>query len=58
MEGLGWIIMEEHRRGRIIGIKIIDDCMLTHLIFVDDVLIFLNGSVGDITSIRDIFSLF
>jgi len=32
--------------------------MLTHLLFVDDVLIFLNGSIGDLTNIKATFSLF
>lgn len=32
--------------------------MLTHLLFVDDVLIFLNGSIGDLTIIKVSFSLF
>lgn len=58
MEGLGWLITEEHRRGRVYGIMITDECTLTHLLFVDDVLIFLNRSVGDINSIRDIVPLF
>ena len=58
MEGCNRIILEEHKRGRLKGIKITDNCILTHLLFVDDVLVFLSGSVGDITSIRNIFSLF
>lgn len=58
MEGLSQIIKEEHRRGRLKGIKITNDCTLTYLLFVDVVLIFLNGSVRDLTIIRDIFSLF
>jgi len=32
--------------------------MLTHLIFEDDVMIFLNGSIGDLTNIKATFSLF
>eukprot|EP00253_Pinus_taeda_P035638 PITA_35638 len=46
MERLSRMIKDEHRRGRLQGIKITDDCRLTHLLFVDDVLIFLNGSIA------------
>lgn len=31
------------------SIKITENYILTHLLFVDDVLIFLNGSIGDTT---------
>lgn len=58
MEGLSRIISAEHRRGRIVGIKITENCTLTHLLFVDDVLIFLNGSIEDITALQNAFGLF
>lgn len=58
MEGLSHNIMVEFKGGRLQGIKITNECWLTHLLFVDDILIFLNGSVGDLTVIRSIFSLF
>jgi len=45
MEGLSQIIIEDHRRGRLNGINITDDCTITHLLFVDEVLVFLNGSI-------------
>lgn len=47
MEGLSQIIREECKMGRIRGIKITDDCTLSHLLFVDDLLILLNGGIGD-----------
>lgn len=46
MEGLSNLIKEDHRRGRLKGIKITDGCILTHLLFVDDILVFINGSIG------------
>eukprot|EP00253_Pinus_taeda_P031755 PITA_31755 len=58
MEGLSRLIKEEHTRGRLKGIRIIDRCILTHLLFVDDVLIFLNGGIGDLTMLQNTFSLF
>lgn len=58
MEGFSRKIKEEHKGGRLQGIEITDDCRLTHLLFVDDLVIFLNGSIGDLTSIISIFSLF
>jgi len=51
MEGLSRILKEEHRQGRLRGIKIANGCTLTHLLFVDDVLLFLNESIGDLTSL-------
>jgi len=58
MEGLSRLVREEFRRGRLQGIKITEGCMLTHLIFVDDVLLFLNGSIGDLTIMKKTFALF
>lgn len=58
MEGLSRLIAAEHRRGRLRGIKITDNCFLTHLLFVDDVLIFLNGSMADSSTLHQVFELF
>jgi len=58
MEGLNNLIKEEHQRGRLKGIKITDGCILTHLLFVDDILVFINGNIGDISIIKANFSLF
>jgi len=40
------------------GIKITNSYILTHLLFVDDVLIFLNGGIGDLTSLHNVFGTF
>lgn len=58
MEGLSSLIKEEHRRGRLRGIPIIEGCTLTHFLFVDDVLLFLNGSIGDVTTVLNSFTIF
>lgn len=58
MEGLSELVKEEFRRGRVKGIKIMDECTLNHLLFVDDVLLFLNGSIGDLTTIKNTLALF
>eukprot|EP00253_Pinus_taeda_P029628 PITA_29628 len=58
MEGLSRIIGEDHRQGRIRGIKITDTAILTHLLFVDDVLIFLNRGIGDLTTLHQAIGTF
>eukprot|EP00253_Pinus_taeda_P018576 PITA_18576 len=58
MEGLSNLIKDEHHRGRLKGIKITEGCTLTHLLFVDDILVFINGSIGDISIIKATFTLF
>lgn len=58
MEGLSRLILEEHKMGRLQGVKITDKCILTHLLFVDDVLIFLNGSIGDLTDLQNVMAIF
>lgn len=51
MEGLSRSINAAWNRGHIAGIKITENCILTHLLFIDDILIFLNGSIGDTTAL-------
>lgn len=58
VEGLSRLIKVEARRGKMQGIKFIEDYILTHILFMDDVLILLNGGIGDLTNIKNIFSLF
>lgn len=47
MEGLSQLISEERRLGRLQGIKITNNFIISHLLFVDGVLIFLNVLIGD-----------
>ena len=49
MEGLSRCIIDERDRGRLKGIRIAEDCILTHLLVIDDIFIFLNGYLGDST---------
>ncbi len=58
MEGLSRLIKDMHLKGRLMGIRITDSCIITHLLFVDDVLIFLNGGIGDLTTLQKTISLF
>ena len=58
MDELSKLIGEEQRQGWIAGIKITNTCILTHLLFIDDVLIFLNGGIGDSTSLHNAFGIF
>eukprot|EP00253_Pinus_taeda_P033090 PITA_33090 len=58
MEGLSRLITSARDRNQIIGINISDNFYLTHLLFVDDILIFLNGCIGDTTTLQNIFALF
>jgi len=45
MECLSRLIYHEKQNGRVSGLKITNQCYLTHLMFVDDVIIFLDGSI-------------
>eukprot|EP00253_Pinus_taeda_P032607 PITA_32607 len=58
MEGLSRLFASARDRHQLTGIKIADDFFLTHLLFVDDVLIFLNGSIGDSTTLQNAMHLF
>lgn len=58
MEGLSRSIIAARKRNQLVGIKISENFYLTHLLFVDDVLIFLNGSMGDSMVLQNIFKLF
>eukprot|EP00253_Pinus_taeda_P034161 PITA_34161 len=58
MEGLSRILSSARDRHLLTGIKIADDFYLTHLLFVDDILIFLNGSIGDTTTLQNAMLLF
>eukprot|EP00253_Pinus_taeda_P011269 PITA_11269 len=58
IEALSRLIISAKREGSIRGLKITDECFLTHLLFVDDVLILLDGSIQDTTTFTRILSLF
>eukprot|EP00253_Pinus_taeda_P027180 PITA_27180 len=58
MEGLSRLMESAKRSGEIGGLRISDLCSITHLLFVDDVLILLNGSVRDSRAFAKILHLF
>lgn len=58
MDSLSRLIESVKRIGDFSGLKISDDWFLTHLLFVDDVMIFLNSSIQDSRTFSKIISLF
>lgn len=57
MEGLSRLIISAKRDGSLSGLKITDDCYLTHILFVDDILILLDGSIRDSLTFSRILQL-
>eukprot|EP00253_Pinus_taeda_P004922 PITA_04922 len=58
MEGLSRLIISASREGSLKGLKITEECYLTHLLFVDVVLILLDGSIRDTLTFSRILKLF
>ena len=58
IEGLRKCIIDETSRGILKGIKLLEKCVITHILFVDDIILFLNGSLSDSTVIKAILILF
>lgn len=58
MEGLSRLIISATREGTLKGLKITEECFLTHLLFVDDVLILLDGSIRDSLTFSRLLQLF
>jgi hypothetical protein len=58
VEGINKAIGEEKSRGDFQGISISTTLNLTHLLFVEDVLIFCNGKMGDADKLRCILDIF
>ena len=44
--------------GNLNGIQISQQLQITHLLFVDDVLIFCSGTIRDVDTISDLLALF
>ena len=57
-EGLSRAILDAKRRGFFEGIKIATNLTITHLLFVDDILIFCNGSIREVEKLSEILHLF
>lgn len=58
MDALSRLIDSAKRNGDFNGLRITDECTLTHLLFVDDVMIFLDGSIRDSRAFSNIINLF
>lgn len=58
IEALSRLLITASREGSIRGLKISDICYLTHLLFVDDVLLLLDGSIQDTTAFSRLLDLF
>ena len=58
VEGLSRAILDAKRRGLFEGIKIATNLNITHLLFVDDILIFYNDSIREAERLSEILILF
>jgi hypothetical protein len=58
VEGLSRLIKQATQEGRLVGIKISSVIKITHLLFVDDVLIFGKGSIEEWSVYKEILELF
>jgi hypothetical protein len=58
VEGLSRALADAKVRGLFHGIPITRTLVLTHLLFVDDVLIFCNGQRDDVETLSDVLALF
>ena len=58
MEGLSRILKKAHSNGDFRGISVSQDLAITHLLFVDDILIFYDGSRRDIQKLSQGLKLF
>lgn len=56
MEGLNRLFAFSKHDGRLQGLEIFDQCFLTHLLFVDDVLFFLHGTIRDTSTFYDLLN--
>lgn len=58
MEVLSRCLIDERDKGRLRGIKITYNFILTHLLFFDNIIIFMNGSLFDIMEVNSILQFF
>ena len=56
--GLSRLLLEAHRGGNFNGINVSQHLQITHLLFVDDVLIFCSRTVHDLNTLAEILALF
>eukprot|EP00253_Pinus_taeda_P004333 PITA_04333 len=58
VEGLSRLIHKARRTDKIKGIEVAINLYISHLLFVDDILIFSNGSYNELKEYKNIFDLF
>jgi len=58
MDGLSRLIIEDKKQGRLKGVKIIEVIILSHILFLDDILILFNGKISDSILFNPTFKLF
>lgn len=52
------MIQKSKREGKIKGIEAAVNLFISHLLFVDDILVFTNGSTNELKDLKNIFELF
>eukprot|EP00253_Pinus_taeda_P027771 PITA_27771 len=57
-EGLSRLILEAKRTGLIKGLEVAVNLFISHLLFVDDILLFTNGSLNEVKELKIILDLF
>lgn len=57
-EGLSQLILAANRRGEFKGIEVIINIFITHLLFVDDIILFCDGSRCDLHELKLVLDLF
>lgn len=57
-EGLSQLIHKSRREGKITGLEAAVNLFISHLLFVDDILIFTNGSLNELKELKSILELF
>jgi len=57
-EGLSQLIHKARREGKVRGIEVAINLFISHLLFIDDILIFTNGESNEIKELKIILDLF
>eukprot|EP00253_Pinus_taeda_P020147 PITA_20147 len=57
-EGLSRLILKAKQSGMLTGLEVAVNLFISHLLFVDDILLFLNGNLPEVKVLKDIINLF
>eukprot|EP00253_Pinus_taeda_P004599 PITA_04599 len=58
VEGLSQLILKAKREGTVKGLEVAVNMFISHLLFVDDILLFSNGNMTEIKELKKILELF